>query len=166
MRALILTAGNGKRLGLKHKPKCMAIVAGKPILEHLVNHLNKAGITEIMVNIHKGYEPIFKYFGSRLLYFYEPTLMGEAATEKMLENWLGDEYIVMNGDTLTNINPTAIAWELPFRRVMFSKNGRYAGTTRVNIRHKGISNIDFSNWYYFDCGTPKKLAKARRFYSK
>src|SRR3990167_11492034 len=104
MRALILCAGMGTRLGLKKTPKCMVKVNRKPVLEHLVNHLNKHGITEIIVNIHKNYEPIFKYFGTRLLYLYEPVLLGEHGTEKLLQNWLGDEYICMNGDTLTNLD--------------------------------------------------------------
>jgi len=58
MKALILCAGKGTRLGLKRKPKCMVTVNRKPILEHLVNHLNKQGITDIAINIHQNFMPV------------------------------------------------------------------------------------------------------------
>ena len=170
MKCLILAAGKGSRLGYKTKPKCMAMVNGKPILEHLVNHLNKYGITEIIVNIsaHSDYKKIFKYFGTRLLYLYEPTLLGESGTEKVLQGWLGDEYIVMNGDTLTNLNLRKL--QKNKTTTYFWNEGRdhYAGTKYVR---KPLSNIWDDSWdgdgaWYFDCGTPQKLAKARKFYAK
>ena len=163
MKALILCAGNGTRLGLKTTPKCMAKVNGKPILEHLVNHLNKAGITEIIVNVHNNYEKIFKYFGTRVLYLYEPVLLGEAGTEDLLQDWLGSRYIVMNGDTLTNIDINKL---LALPNVYFYKNNRYAGTKYINNTYRTINLIDDPDWYYFDCGTPSKLAKARRYYKR
>lgn len=159
MKALILVAGKGTRLGYKTKPKCMAVVNKKPVLEHLVNHLNKAGITEIVVNIHKNYEPIFKYFGTRLLYLYEPVLLGEHGTEKLLHNWLGDHYIVMNGDTLTNVD---IPRMVNFACNVEFKKERYAGTKVVNKLTDKKIVWDGDGAYYYDCGTPKKLAKARR----
>lgn len=164
MRALILCAGKATRLGYKTKPKCMAIVNKKPVLEHLVNHLNKHGITEIIVNIHKNYEKIFKYFGTRLLYLYEPTLLGEAGTEKILQNWLGDNYIVMNGDTLTNldigkvIEENMIFWD-------FEKDC-FAGTNLVNKRFDTLHKWDGDGAFYFDIGTKEGLRKARKFYAR
>jgi dTDP-glucose pyrophosphorylase len=165
MRALILCAGKGTRLGLKKTPKCMVKVAGKPVLEHLVNHLNKAGIIEIIVNIssHSDYTKIFRYFGTRLLYLYEPTLLGEAGTEKLLEKWLGKAYLVMNGDTLTNINIKKLTSGFSCR---FVKEGRYGGTKFVRDFPGHDLDIDEPGAYYFDIGTPNKLARARRFFKK
>ena len=166
MKALILCAGKGTRLGYKSTPKCMAKVNGKPILEHLVNHLNKAGVSEIIVNIsdHSDYTKIFKYFGTRLLYFYEPILMGEAGTELALSKWLGDKYIVMNGDTLTNVDIDKLTENYS---KSFSQNfSRYSGTKYVNKITPTGCEITWSGngAYYFDIGTPAKLAKARRFF--
>lgn len=145
----------------------MAMVNGKPILEHLVNHLNKYGITEIIVNVHENYDKIFKYFGTRLLYLYEPVLLGESGTERVLQNWLGDEYIVMNGDTLTNINIEKLRQRLIDTQadgVFFTKE-RYGGTKiMAPTRPGGHDYWDGDGAYYFDCGTPKKLAKARKYY--
>jgi NDP-sugar pyrophosphorylase family protein len=167
MKALILCAGKGSRLGYKTKPKCMAMVNGKPILEHLVNHLNKYGITEIIVNVHQDYDKIFKYFGTRLLYLYEPTLLGESATEQLLQNWLGMRYIVMNGDTLTNVNLKKMM-DSP-NSIAFVKGIKYAGTKcywgRV-LRRTWQEPWDGDGAYYFDCGTKAKLAKARKFFKK
>ena len=162
MKALILTAGHGTRLGLKKTPKCMVKVNGKPLLEHLVNHLNKAGITEIVVNIHHNYEKIFNYFGTRLLYLYEPVLLGERGTERLLQPWLGEKYIVMNGDTLTNIDIKKLINHQ--YTTSFVKNDRYAGTTYVNTHTPSGYDLswDGDGAYYYDCGTPGKLAKARR----
>ena len=165
MRALILCAGQGTRLGLKNTPKCMVKVNKKPVLEHLVNHLNKHGITEIIVNVHKNYDKIFKYFGTRLLYFYEPTLLGEAGTERQLSNWLGDEYIVMNGDTLTNLNLTEIyKWSEHCKEFKaLDKNDLYMGTKVVRRQAQELADGYINHGaYYYDIGTPKGLAKARR----
>lgn len=161
----------------------MVKVNGKPILEHLVNQLNKAGITEIIVNVHKDYDKIFKYFGTRLVYFYEPILMGEHGTEQALQGWLGDQYIVMNGDTLNNLNLAkfingSLDSKCYFNRWVNPVDGHYAGTMFVNKRmiidygegpgfEKGYaSSISYleDGEYYFDVGTPAKLAKARRYY--
>ena len=69
MKGLILSAGLGTRLGplTKDTPKPMIKVAGYPVLEHLVFHLHRYGITKIIVNLHYKPEKIMDYFGERLL---------------------------------------------------------------------------------------------------
>ena len=166
MKVLILCAGLGTRLGMKNTPKCMVKVRGKPILEHLVNHLNKAGITEIIVNVHKDYEKIFKYFGTRLLYLYEPVLLGEAGTEKLLTNWLGNEYIVMNGDTLTNVDIKKLSAGDISREFWSPQTLRYGGSKYVSQKTDQIITWDGDGAYYFDIGSKSGLARARRFYAK
>ena len=181
MKALILAGGLGKRLALKTKPKCMAIVNGKPILEHLVEHLKKAGIIEIIIKVHHKPQKIMKYFGTRVLYYYESKLLDPEQSERVLQPWLGDEYIVMNGDTLTNVDlkkfiEGAKSAGCNFHLLVNDKTGAYGGTKYVNL---GINTVmmgepitstgytyTLDGLFYFDCGTPQKLAKARRFYAK
>jgi NDP-sugar pyrophosphorylase family protein len=164
MRALILCAGLGSRLGLKKTPKCMVKVSGKPILEHIVNRLNKVGVNEIIVNIHKNGDKVMDYFGTRLLYLYEPTLLGEAGTQYILRNWLGDEYFVINGDTLTNLDLEKFMLLEGSAKYMDTMSGHYAGTMLVRKNHAMKLYVPEFGTYHFDCGTPEKLAKARKFF--
>lgn len=165
MKALLLAGGYGKRLGLKKKSKCMAKVNGKPILEHLVEHLKKAGITEIIIKVHHKPLKIMEYFGTRVLYYYETKLLDVEQSEKLLSDWLGDQYIVMNGDTLTNINIKKLMKLGSDRRyptsVYFVKE-RYGGTKFVNTLTDREYDWDGDGAYYFDIGSKSRLAKARR----
>ena len=49
MKAIILVAGRGSRMGTltDEKPKCLLEVYGKPLIEHQIEALEKAGIKEI-----------------------------------------------------------------------------------------------------------------------
>ena len=51
---MILAAGLGTRLKpfTDHHPKALFEVDGKPLLEHAINHLHGAGITEVIINVH------------------------------------------------------------------------------------------------------------------
>ena len=54
MKALILAAGFGTRLGklTEDKPKALVEVGGKAILDHNITKLLNAGISEILINTH------------------------------------------------------------------------------------------------------------------
>lgn len=49
MKAIILAAGRGSRMGTltDEKPKCLLEVYGKPLIEHQIEALTKAGIKEV-----------------------------------------------------------------------------------------------------------------------
>ena len=169
MKALLLAGGFGTRLKLKTKPKPMVKVNGKPVLEHIINHLNKYGITEIIVKVHYKAEVIMKYFGTRVLYYFEPKLLNVEESEKNLQSWLGDEYIVMNGDTLTNIDIKKMA-ERKARETLFwnKEKNHYAGTKLINKNGLGFL-VDFwdgDGAYYLDIGDAHRLVKARRYLRK
>ena len=166
MRCLILCGGYGTRLGLKTKPKPMVKVNGKPVLEHIIDHLNKYGITEIIVKFHYMTEVIMKYFGTKVLYYYEPILLDVEQSEKNLDEWLDGEYIEMNGDTLTDVDISEMRKRLQNHQgCVFTKNGRYAGTKIVSAYcDTAKEEWDGDGAYYFDIGTPEKLTKARRFF--
>ena len=65
MRAMILAAGRGERMRpLTDKlPKPMLRVAGKPLIQHQVERLRRAGFTELVINLGWLGETIRDYLG-------------------------------------------------------------------------------------------------------
>ena len=146
----------------------MAIVNKKPILEHLVEQLKKAGITEIIIKVHHKPLKIMKYFGTRVLYYYEPKLLDVEQSEKNLQSWLGDEYIVMNGDTLTNVDIKKLIKHGITTYFWNEGNDHYAGTKFVvtDLNEIWDDYWDGDGAYYLDIGDAHRLVKARRYLRK
>lgn len=167
MKAIILAAGKGTRL----RPltyfinKCMIKIDGKPVLQYLVEHLNKFGITEIMVNLHYRPMEIIKHFGSRLIYSYEPRLLGEEGTLKAVSPWFNDYTVVMNGDTLTNINILSMFDISGGESLRCTENGVYTGTRIIRPYYQQTRDYSYQNpdTKWLDIGTWPNLMKARKF---
>lgn len=165
--ALIYAGGLGTRL----KPltnninKCMVEVNGKPVLEHIVDNLNKYFVTNIIIKTHYRPKDIYSYFGDRLLYFYEPKLTDEAETFKKLRNtWFKyKEVIVANGDTLTDINVQFMRKKGKNNRtgVRAMEKGVYTGTTYYHVDDDRLFDWQFGN-KWLDVGSPEKLEQARK----
>src|SRR5258705_9997847 len=90
MKAMLLAAGEGKRLGSMtlDRPKPMLEIGSRPILEHNIRLLSRYGIRELVINLHYRAEVITEYFGDgssrgvQIAYSYEPTLLGTAGAVK------------------------------------------------------------------------------------
>ena len=86
MKAFILAAGKGERLGslTETVPKPMLELAGKPILEYNILMCKKAGVHDIFINLHYLPNKISDYFGDgkkfgvNIQYNYENELLGTA----------------------------------------------------------------------------------------
>lgn len=65
MKAMILAAGRGKRMMplTETQPKPMLKINGKPLLEHHINNLRQAGVTDIVINLAWQGDKITEYFG-------------------------------------------------------------------------------------------------------
>ena len=63
MKAMIFAAGLGTRLKplTDHQPKALVPVAGRPMLEHVILKLKKAGFNELVINIHHFGEQIIDF---------------------------------------------------------------------------------------------------------
>ena len=113
MKAIILAAGLGSRLGLEDIPKPMYKIKENPILEHNILLLKKHNVKEICINLHYKPEVIKNYFSNgekwevTIHYSYEKKLLGTSGAVKNVE-WFWDKepFFVIYGDNFTNINLT------------------------------------------------------------
>lgn len=114
-QAVVLSAGLGTRMRAVTEnlkiPKVMVPLLGKPLLEHHITELKKHGIKEFFINLFYLPEAITDYFGDgsklgvKINYFLEqPEILGTAGGIKSFENQLGDEFLVLYGDTFYGID--------------------------------------------------------------
>jgi NDP-sugar pyrophosphorylase family protein len=171
MKALILSAGLGTRLRplTNRVPKPMIKVAGKPVLEHIVEKLESLGIDQIIANTHYKPEVIYNYFGPRLLYSYEPQLLGEEGTVESLKRWFLNDYtVVMNGDTLTTLDILKMMEMSDGKSVMSVDGNIYTGCKILSPDYfrgnKRMSKYFDASVKWFDIGTFSGLMKAREYY--
>jgi D-glycero-alpha-D-manno-heptose 1-phosphate guanylyltransferase len=110
--SIILAGGLGTRLrsAVPDLPKCMAPVAGKPFLSHVIDHLQRQGIEKFIFSLGYKHEVIEEfldkeYAGYHKQYVIENEPLGTGggiqlacgrATEKNV--------LIVNGDTLFTIN--------------------------------------------------------------
>lgn len=117
MKALILAAGKGTRLGqlTADFPKPMLPVAGRPLLAYHIDWLRSHGVTELAINLHHAANVIQDYFGDgsafgvAITYSYEPELLGTAGAAKNLAYFLDERFVVIYGDVFTNVDLTGLA---------------------------------------------------------
>ena len=115
MKAFILAAGIGTRLKplTDNQPKVMLKIGTKPILEHLINLCRHHQIQEIILSTHYLADPIKNYFqdgqtfGVKIKYSHETKRLGSAGALQLASALLkDDDFIVLSGDVLTNVNLT------------------------------------------------------------
>ncbi len=187
-KCLILAAGLGERLRpiTNTLPKCLVEVGGKPVLQHLIEHLNKYDIVDIAVNTHWLYNELITWAGNKVIFSYEPQLLGSAGTIKRWIPWLGEDFLVMNGDTLTDLNITDfmdfhLRWEelasISRNPQGFACTGAMAFNRRVKSLLPETGMIDdilpeipcaeyFKCPGYWDTGTPERLELVRKVYER
>jgi mannose-1-phosphate guanylyltransferase len=112
MRAMVLAAGLGTRLRpiTYAIPKPMAPVLNRPVMEHIVRLLARHGFTEAVANLHWFPETIEGHFGDgsafgvELSYSHEEKLLGTSGGVRNAAGFLGDSFLVISGDALTDID--------------------------------------------------------------
>ena len=119
MKAMILAAGRGTRLQpfTNARPKALVEVAGRTLLEQVLDRLVGAGVTEVIVNLHHLGEQIPPFlaehgnFGlKRVAYSPEPGLLGTGGGIKQAA-WFFDDgqpFLVHNVDVLSEIDLGAL----------------------------------------------------------
>ncbi len=109
MQTVILAAGKGMRLRplTDNIPKSMAMINKKPILERLLETLAAAGIKEIHMIV--GYKKEIieqkfkeKFNGMKINYFVQEKQLGTAHAVSLVEDFVEDNFLVINGDILVD----------------------------------------------------------------
>src|SRR5258706_5203812 len=116
MKAVVMAGGEGSRLRplTIRRPKAMVPIAGKPVMEHILNLLKRHGITEVIVTVQYLASNIEDYFGNgsqfgtRITYSREDVPLGTAGSVKNAEEQLTEPFLVISGDALTDYNLTDI----------------------------------------------------------
>jgi mannose-1-phosphate guanylyltransferase len=116
MRSMVLAAGLGTRLRpiTYEMPKPMVPVLNRPVMEHILRLLARHGFTETIANLHWFPDLIEGYFGDgdelgvRLSYSREEQLLGTSGGVRNAAGFLGDSFLVISGDALTDLDLTAM----------------------------------------------------------
>jgi mannose-1-phosphate guanylyltransferase len=116
MKAMILAAGLGTRLRpiTYAIPKPMVPVLNRPLMEHTVRLLTRQDFDAAIANLHWFPETIEGHFGDGsefgldLAYSREERLLGTAGGVRNAAGFLGDSFLVVAGDALTDIDLAAM----------------------------------------------------------
>ena len=116
MRAMVLAAGLGTRLRpiTFDRPKPMVPVLNRPVMEHILRLLARHGFEETIANLHWFPDLITEHFGDgsdcgvSLTYSFEEALLGTSGGVRNAADFLGDDFLVISGDALTDIDLTAM----------------------------------------------------------
>ena len=113
MKAFLLAAGLGTRLRpiTDTIPKCMLIIDGRPLLDIWLESFARAGVEEVLVNLHYLPEVVRSHLAERneppeVRTFFEPELLGSAGTLLANRHWVDDDdfFLACNADNLTDFD--------------------------------------------------------------
>ena len=116
MKAVILVGGKATRLLpiTSNLPKALVPVLNTPFLEHVIRHLRRHEITDVILSLGKLAEPIESYFGNgsrlgvKMHYVVENSPLGTAGGIKNAERFLDEPFVALNGDVFTDLDITAL----------------------------------------------------------
>jgi dTDP-glucose pyrophosphorylase len=108
---VIMAGGMGKRLRpyTENCPKPMLLVAGKPMLEHIIERAKSEGFSRFVLAIHYLGEMIEDHFGNgqrfgvQIDYLREKSPLGTAGALGLLSPQPDAPFVVTNGDVITDI---------------------------------------------------------------
>jgi mannose-1-phosphate guanylyltransferase len=118
VKAFLLAAGIGSRLRpvTDTIPKCMLEFGGRPLLGIWLDELSRAGVDEVLVNLHHLPDVVRRYVAGRdgppaIRTFFEPELLGSAGTLAASRDWVRceDFFLACNADNLTDFDMRSLA---------------------------------------------------------
>ena len=113
MKAFLLAAGVGSRLRpiTDTTPKCMVAIDGQPLLDIWLDALDRAGVDEVLVNLHHLPDVVYRHLAARtgppaVRTVLEPALLGSAGTLIANRDWVDGEefFLACYADNLTDFD--------------------------------------------------------------
>jgi mannose-1-phosphate guanylyltransferase len=117
VKAFLLAAGVGSRLRpvTDTVPKCMVPVGGQPMLDIWLDAFDRAGVEEVLVNLHHlpdvvGHHLEERAGPPRVRTFFEPELLGSAGTLAANRAWVDGEemFLACYADNLTDFDLSSL----------------------------------------------------------
>lgn len=117
MKAVVMAGGKGARLQpfTASFPKPLMPLGDMPVIELLLRQLKAAGVEEVILAVNHLHHLIRAFcgdgsnFGLKIDYSLEDTPLGTAGPMAAVLDRLGDNFVVTNGDLLTNFDIAAMA---------------------------------------------------------
>jgi mannose-1-phosphate guanylyltransferase len=115
MQALILVGGEGTRLRplTADIPKPVVTLVDRPFLAFMLEWLARHGVDDVVLSCGFRADKVRAVlgdgaaYGVRLRYAEEPEPLGTGGALKFCEEYLGERFLMLNGDVLTDIDLTA-----------------------------------------------------------
>ena len=112
MKAVVMAGGAGSRLRplTINRPKPMVPMVNKSVIGHILDLLKRHGITDVIITLQYMAEDIQDHLGDghnlgmNIQYSIEETPLGTAGSVKQAQALLGDTFIVISGDAVTDID--------------------------------------------------------------
>jgi mannose-1-phosphate guanylyltransferase len=171
MKAMVLAAGLGTRLRpLTYEiTKPMVPVLDRPVMEHILDLIDRHSFEGVIANLHYFPETIREYFGERISYSFEQELLGTAGGVRACKEFFGEgPFLVISGDALTDIDLSAFAARhreaggiatLAVKRVpdtreygvvLHDRDGRITGFQEKPEPEEALSDLGNCGIYMFD----------------
>lgn len=117
MKAIVLSGGKGTRLEplTLTTPKALVPVLNTPFLEYVIRNLANQQIKESVLALGHLSQPIADHLsngtrlGAKLYYSFEDTPLGSAGAAKKAEKYLGETFLVFNGDNFIDVDFAAMS---------------------------------------------------------
>jgi NDP-sugar pyrophosphorylase family protein len=170
VKAMIFAAGLGTRLRphTNDRPKALVEVGGKTLLQHVIERLKNAGVSELIINVHHFAEKVESYLESKENFDLKIHVSDErgllletgGGLKKARKYLDGDEpFIVHNTDVLTDFDLRKMYEESLKRQAIATLAVRDRETSRYLLFSKKTKKL--TGWKNIKTGEVKNARPAK-----